>query len=84
MGAPQHKIYIKELFIKAFFFLNTGRIFTTKIYHKVDFYVSKHGAVGGTGSEMVVGIWVKVSQYFTIAHRGIYLETPCGHPLSIT
>ena len=40
----------------------------TEIYYKVDFNVSIHGTVGGTGSEMVVGIGVKISQYFIVAH----------------
>ena len=31
----------------------------TEIYHKAGFNVSIHGAVGGTGSEMVVGIGLK-------------------------
>ena len=38
------------------------------MYDTIDFSVSIHGAVRGTGSEMVLGIGIKVSQYFTIAH----------------
>ena len=64
-----------------------------KISDKVDFNVSIHGVVRETGSEMVVGIGVKVSQDFTIAHvntralrvtRGISQETSCGPPHSST
>ena len=32
----------------------------TEIYYKVDFNVSKHSAVGATGSEMVVGLGFKL------------------------
>ena len=39
-----------------------------EIYDTIDFNVSIHGVVRGAGSEIVVVIGVKVSQYFTIAH----------------
>ena len=63
----------------------------TEIHYKEDFNVTIQCAVGGTGSEMVVRIRVKVSQYFTHVNthalRGapwISLKTPCGSPHSIT
>ena len=38
------------------------------MYYKIDLNVNIYGAVRRTGSEMVGGIGVKVSQYFTIDH----------------
>ena len=61
----------------------------TEIYYKVKFNVNIHGTVGITGSEVVVGIGVQVSQSFINANvktcalrgtRGISQEYPCGHP----
>ena len=56
-----------------------------KIYDKVHLNVSIHGAIRATGSEMVVGIGVKVSQYFTIAHvkpRALRLSMRVTHGIS--
>ena len=58
-----------------------------ELYSKVNFNLSIHDAVGRTESEMVMGSWVKVSQYFNITHvharalgvtHGISQETPFG------
>ena len=63
------------------------------MYYKTDLNVSIHGTVGRTGSAVVVGIGVEVSQYFIIAHvntcalkgtRGISTENPSGPPHSTT
>ena len=54
--------------LKCFSFKIQYNIKSTEIYDTINFNVSIHVAVGGTGSEIVVGIGVKVSQYFTITN----------------
>ena len=59
---------IKFLLLSVFLLKCRYNIKSTEIHDAIDFKVIIHGAVGVTGSEIVVGIGVKASQYFTIAH----------------